>query len=137
MKFEASTNWIKQTNFTFATCVSYLKSRIDSQDDPIVLIALYRLFDKLGDKVATLKLQHKLETYIENLPDWQDSGFQMRDCLLVSLYASLNNWYIQNPIKFEAIVLPRLKNAITANWFNDPELVASILSIEWNKYCLY
>lgn len=134
MKFEASTNWIKQTNFTFATCVSYLKSRIDSQDDPIVLIALYRLFDKLGDKVATLKLQHKLETYIENLPDWQDSGFQMRDCLLVSLYASLNNWYIQNPIKFEAIVLPRLKNAITANWFNDPELVASILSIEWNKY---
>lgn len=130
VELEADTNWVKQTNFTFAACVAYLKSRIDSQDDPATLVLQYRLFKALGDEKALIKIRSKIEEYVNNLVDLQDSGFQMRDCLVVATYANLNNWQVDSRKKFESIVLPRLQIAASSNWFDEPELVSSVLSIQ-------
>lgn len=130
MGLEADTNWVKQTDFTFAACVAYLKSRVDLQDDPSTLFLQYRLFNELGDNNVLAKVRYKIEDYVDNLVDLQESGFQMRDCLVVTAYANLNNWYANSPNKFEEVVIPRLRIAASSNWFDEPELAASALSIQ-------
>lgn len=127
--WDSSIVWVEERSFVFDCIVRVLRSGIVTEDDPLATLAMALLFHNLGESEFRDTALSRIEDVLHALPDIQDSGLQLRDCLIASgyYYAAIKSQ--RDTLTVDHIVLKRINFADANEWFQDSRLAAIIALI--------